>query len=229
MNDRQLGDRLRRAFEVEQPPSLSAAEIRQRAQARHLEPAYAEMPSYKLPWTRLGRPVGAVQGSGMATDPGNWDKRRQQQELEEIRRSFAERGARMGSLFEPVETDPDEAPAAPARATTPVRARWLAVAALALLLAGGVLGYILPWDQSRDSASPRTSAATLATRADELAAPTTPLGQTKASAMDSCLRVAELGDQIIARLQGQEPDHRLHALLEQYTIASQACRKEASP
>ena len=39
----------------------------------------------------------------MATDRD--EQQRQQQELEEIRRSFAEMGARMGSLFEPAERD----------------------------------------------------------------------------------------------------------------------------
>ena len=45
----------------------------------------------------------------MATDRD--EQQRQQQELEEIRRSFAEMGARMGSLFEPAEPDePEPAP-----------------------------------------------------------------------------------------------------------------------
>jgi hypothetical protein len=47
------------------------------------------------------------------------ERLRQQQELEEIRRSFAEMGARMGSLFEPAEPDDDEEEPAgsPARPT----------------------------------------------------------------------------------------------------------------
>ena len=52
----------------------------------------------------------------MATDRD--EQQRQQQELEEIRRSFAEMGARMGSLFEPTDVDdqlqPSARPALPA-------------------------------------------------------------------------------------------------------------------
>ena len=43
----------------------------------------------------------------MATDRD--EQLRQQRELEEIRRSFAEMGARMGSLFEPAEPSGDRA------------------------------------------------------------------------------------------------------------------------
>ncbi|HEV3400120.1 MAG TPA: hypothetical protein VG693_12610 [Actinomycetes bacterium] len=42
----------------------------------------------------------------MATDRD--EQQRQQRELEEIRRSFAEMGARMGSLFDPAEGDEAE-------------------------------------------------------------------------------------------------------------------------
>src|SRR4029450_6050841 len=51
----------------------------------------------------------------MAT--GRDERLRQQRELEEIRRSFAEMGARMGSMFEPAEAD--EAERAPKRRPPP--------------------------------------------------------------------------------------------------------------
>src|SRR5215217_6786217 len=83
----------------------------------------------------------------MATDRD--EQQRQQQELEEIRRSFAEMGARMGSLFDPAETDehhggapPPVLPPAP-----PVERRrpgWqLLAAAVVLLLVGTAFGWAL--------------------------------------------------------------------------------------
>ena len=108
----------------------------------------------------------------MATDRD--EQHRQQQELDEIRRSFAEMGARMGSLFEPAE------PAAPEGATTPVlppapaverrRPRWQLVGvALLLVLLGTLFGWALalmaklatrsrerwPVELSGDQAAPR--------------------------------------------------------------------------
>jgi hypothetical protein len=82
----------------------------------------------------------------MATDRD--EQHRQQQELDEIRRSFAEMGARMGSLFEPAEAE------APEGATTPVlppapaverrRPRWQLVGvALLLVLLGTLFGWAL--------------------------------------------------------------------------------------
>src|SRR5215207_8264746 len=73
----------------------------------------------------------------MATDRD--EQQRQQQELEEIRRSFAEMGARMGSLFEPPDTqEPERAqgpsalpPAPPAERKRP---RWQLVGAAVLLV-----------------------------------------------------------------------------------------------
>jgi hypothetical protein len=46
---------------------------------------------------------------------------------------------------------------------------------------------------------------------------------------EPCLDTAELGDEIIARLNRNQRDNRLALTLRDYTIASQACRKSASP
>jgi len=74
----------------------------------------------------------------MATDRD--EQQRQQQELEEIRRSFAEMGARMGSLFEPAEADESEGAPAPVLPPAPAverRPRWQLVGAAGLLLPPG--------------------------------------------------------------------------------------------
>jgi hypothetical protein len=46
---------------------------------------------------------------------------------------------------------------------------------------------------------------------------------------DACLDAAELADQVISRLNRNDRDSRLALALRDYTIASQACRREAAP
>ncbi|HEX3200984.1 MAG TPA: hypothetical protein VHW42_03490, partial [Actinomycetes bacterium] len=106
----------------------------------------------------------------MATDRD--EQLRQQRELEEIRRSFAEMGARMGSMFEPAEPDEVERsrppllpPAPPVAASSPfgipMRPRWWWAAALVLLFVAGIaLGYILPRGDGGSSSSSGTATPT---------------------------------------------------------------------
>jgi hypothetical protein len=167
----------------------------------------------------------------MATDRD--EQQRQQQELDEIRRSFAEMGARMGSLFDPAETDehhggtpPPVLPPAP-----PVERRrpsWQLVAgAVVLLLVGTVLGWVLSPDGGSDS--PRAAAATGTTQVEPTTTtePTPP--RPEVSVPEQCVETAELGDEVISRLTRNVRDERLFLALRDYTIASQACRREASP
>ena len=175
----------------------------------------------------------------MATDRD--EQQRQQQELEEIRRSFAEMGARMGSMFEPAEPDEVERspkpllpPAPPVAASSPfgsrARPRWWGVAALGLLFVAGTLfGYILPRGDG-GSGSPSSSGATTATsRAQAAVPPPATVIKTKTSVPDTCVDAAELADEVISRLTRNIRDNRLAEVLRDYTIASQACRKEALP
>jgi hypothetical protein len=161
----------------------------------------------------------------------------QQRELEEIRRSFAEMGARMGSLFEPAELEePEPAPPSGQRAlpapppAPPVfagRPRWWWAAALTLLfLVGGLFGWLLRGDGGSGPPPPPTP-----TVAQAVAPPAPPetVIRTKTSVPEACLDTAELGDEVIARLNRNQRDNRLFLALRDYTIASQACRKEASP
>jgi len=166
----------------------------------------------------------------MATDRD--EQERQQQELEEIRRSFAEMGARMGSLFEPAGPDqdgPTALPAPPAPPAAPARGRRWWVVAMALFLAGGVFGYLLPRGETGTSASAQPRPAATATTTAGTAAPTTAPPPTVTSVPEVCLEAAEKGDEVIAYLIGNIRDRRLSSALDEYTVASQACQREASP
>jgi hypothetical protein len=168
----------------------------------------------------------------MATDRD--EQLRQQRELEEIRRSFAEMGARMGSLFESSDSDDDEPersqqPTAPAQpAVAPARPRWWWAGALVLLfLAGAALGWVLPRGAGGSDAPPPTGAAPTTS-----AAPTTTRPaqlRTVPSVPQACIDAADLADEVISKLDRNDRDQRLFSALRDYTIASQACRKEASP
>jgi len=165
----------------------------------------------------------------MATDRD--EQQRQQQELEEIRRSFAEMGARMGSLFEPAEADePGRAASPPVLPPAPPverrRPSWrLVAAAVVLLSVGTAFGWVLSPDGA-DSPAPAASPTTAVV-------PTTtakpPPPQTVVSVPEQCVETAELADEVISRLNRNVRDERLFLALRDYTIASQACRREASP
>jgi hypothetical protein len=165
----------------------------------------------------------------MATDRD--ERVRQQRELEEIRRSFAEMGARMGSLFEPTDSDEPERsrqPPAPAQPAAPARPRWWWMGLVLLFAAGTALGWILPRGGDPAPPPPTTPATTRAATAASRP-PITPAPKTKVSVPESCVETADLGDEVISRLTRNVRDQRLFLALRDYTIASQACRREASP
>ena len=170
----------------------------------------------------------------MATDRD--EQIRQQQELEEIRRSFAEMGARMGSLFEPAETDeagparqsaPPVAPAAPVPSAFQGRPRWWWAAALVLLfVAGTAFGWILPKGGDDPAAAPEATTATTAPAPTTTAAPQV---RTVVSVPEECVDASELANEIISKLNRNDRDNRLALALRDWSVANQACRKEASP
>jgi hypothetical protein len=51
----------------------------------------------------------------------------------------------------------------------------------------------------------------------------------QAKVPDACVDAAELADEVISRLTRNLRDNRLAEMLRDYTIASQACRRAASP
>ncbi|HEV2825043.1 MAG TPA: hypothetical protein VG035_07540, partial [Actinomycetota bacterium] len=124
----------------------------------------------------------------MATDRD--EQQRQQQELEEIRRSFAEMGARMGSLFEPPDTqEPERAQGPPALPPAPPaerkRPRWQLVgAAVLLVLLGTVFGWVLA---PREDAPPPASAAPTPTTTAEPTITAKPETRTVPSVPEQCV------------------------------------------
>jgi len=171
----------------------------------------------------------------MATDRD--EQQRQQRELEEIRRSFAEMGARMGSLFEPTELDDEHQPSprsalAPPRGAppgAPPRPRWLLAGARVLLfLAGTGFGWVLfRGDGGSDTPPPTQAPPTTAAQAAAPPPPSTVL-KTVPSVPEECVDAAELADEVIARLNRNQRDNALALALRDYSVASQACRREAS-
>jgi hypothetical protein len=170
----------------------------------------------------------------MATDRD--EQLRQQRELEEIRRSFAEMGARMGSLFEPADADEQDAPRQAAQPAAPAgplplglqgRPRWWWAAALALLfIAGTAFGWILP----KGGGEPEAAAPPPQTTTGTTVAPkTTVATRTVVSVPEQCLEAAELADEIISALTRNERNEQLGVDLRDYSVANQACREEASP
>jgi hypothetical protein len=166
------------------------------------------------------------------------EQQRQQQELDEIRRSFADMGARMGSMFEPAEEGdqpqrPRQAalPAPPAAAPAPsvvaVRPRWWWVGLVLLFLAGTAFGWVLPKGGNDSDAAPPPQATPITTAA--AVTTTTARARTVVSVPEACVDAAELADEVISRLNRNDRDNRLALALTDYTNASQACRREASP
>jgi hypothetical protein len=157
-------------------------------------------------------------------------QQQQQRELEEIRRQFAEVGTRI-SAFEPAS--PDErrerplvlAPSTAPPAKQPAPPRWLLVAAVALTFVLGTgLGYALPRAGSNHPPpppAPSTAQPPLSTQPQQ--------PQPVPSVPRVCLETARRGDELVHLFTIKDRSRRLVQALKAYTLASQACRQQASP
>jgi hypothetical protein len=83
---------------------------------------------------------------------------------------------------------------------------------------------------SRREPASATPAATTTTAASTTAAPraTVVVTRAKTQVPEECLDAAELADEVISRLNRNQRDNALAVALRDYSIASQACRREAS-
>jgi hypothetical protein len=163
----------------------------------------------------------------LATNPEERPEERQRRELEEIRRKFTEVGARLGSAFEPAPPDDDQPralrpPAAPLDQPARPRWQWLAAVALIFVLGTG-LGYLLPRSGGSAQPAPPPQPSVTTPAAPQ---PSTP---PRAIAPPACLETARRADEVIALLNRNIRTRRLAEALKAYTLASQACRQEASP
>jgi hypothetical protein len=113
----------------------------------------------------------------------------------------------------------------PAPAVERRRPSWrLVAAAVVLLSVGTAFGWALAPDGS-DSPAPVASPTTAVVPTTTA----TTVTKTVVSVPEQCVETAELADEVISRLNRNVRDERLFLALRDYTIASQACRREASP
>jgi hypothetical protein len=199
--------------------------------------------------TWVGQWALTPEGATMATDADDREQQQpepqqdhllpshpeqQQRELEELRRQFAEVGKRI-SAFAPASTDehrerplalvpritpPDQQPAPPDQQPAPPRWQW--VAAVALLLVGTGFGYALPRAGSNHTPPPPAAA-----RPPLSTQPQQP--QPVPSVPQVCLETARRADEMVHLFTINDRSRRLVEALKAYTLASQACRQQASP
>ena len=95
-----------------------------------------------------------------------------------------------------------------------------------LVLALGVVFGVVGARQGQDGGAPVPSPP-----ASSVVANTRPRAVSRhvAHVPEACLDAAELADEVISRLNRNDRDNRLALALRDYTIASQACRREAAP
>jgi hypothetical protein len=130
---------------------------------------------------------------------------------------------------EPQESPRPLAPSLPPAAQPSRRPQRLAIAVsmLLVLALGFLLGSEARHGQHAVTVSPGPSASTIATTPPNVA--TRPKIQATTRVPDACLDAAELADEVISRLSRNVRDNRLALALRDYTLASQRCRREASP
>ena len=102
----------------------------------------------------------------------------------------------------------------------------LAVNLLLVMALGAVLVVAVQRDQDT---GPVATVPTARAAATTVPPSTAPEARTVTSVPEQCVETAELADEVISRLNRNIRDERLFLALRDYTIASQACRREASP
>jgi hypothetical protein len=156
------------------------------------------------------------------------DPERQQRELEELRRQFAEVGKRI-SAFEPATPDEHReralvlarSIASPDKQLAPPRWRLVAAVALIFVLGTG-FGYGLSRVGSNHPPPPAPSTARPPLRAQ-------PQSQPVPSVPQACLETTRRGDELVYLFTINDRSRRLVQALKAYTLASQACRQATSP
>jgi hypothetical protein len=137
-------------------------------------------------------------------------------------------GDQAGPLDEPAgHPAPSLLPPAPPPLRRPQR---LALAVNLLLVMA--LGTVLVVAVQRGQVAGPSATVPTARAATTIVPPSTvtkPEVRTVPSVPEACVETTELADEVISRLNRNIRDERLFLALRDYTIASQACRREASP
>ena len=135
-------------------------------------------------------------------------------------------GDQAGPLDEPAgHPAPSLLPPAPPPLRRPQR---LALAVNLLLVMA--LGTVLVVAVQRGPATGPSATVPTARAATTTVPPSTVVEtRTVTSVPEQCIEMAELADDVISRLNRKIRDERLFLALRDYTIANQACRREASP
>jgi len=135
-------------------------------------------------------------------------------------------GDQAGPLDEPAgHPAPSLLPPAPPPLRRPQR---LALAVNLLLVIA--LGALLVVAVQRGQVTGPSATVPTARAATTTVPPTTVVeARTVTSVPEQCLETAELADDVISRLNRNIRDERLFLALRDYTVASQACRRQASP
>ena len=132
---------------------------------------------------------------------------------------------------DPAEAPPGQpAPSAPAsRSLRRTQRLALAVNLLLVLLLGAAL--VLVAGGARRGLGPGASTQSTARTSPSTSIPeaSTAITRTVVQVPEACLESTELADEIISALTRNERDNRLALNLRDYSIANQACRKQASP
>ena len=128
---------------------------------------------------------------------------------------------------DPVPEEPEQQPApSPSSPATSLlrrpQRRLALVANLLLVLALGV-GFLIGVQRGQGAPAPTVQASTA------VPSSTVIVTRTVTSVPQQCVETAELADEVIAKLNRNVRDKRLFLALRDYTIASQACRRQASP
>jgi len=129
----------------------------------------------------------------------------------------------------PEEPEQQPAPSPPSPVTTLLRGpqRRLALTVnLLLVLALGV-GFLIGVQRGQDTVPGGPAPTVQASTA--VPSSTVTVTKTVTSVAELCIEAAELADEATSRLNRNVRDERLFLALRDYTIASQACRREASP
>jgi hypothetical protein len=133
---------------------------------------------------------------------------------------------------DPVPEEPEQQPApSPSSPATSLlrrpQRRLALVVNLLLVLALGV-GFLIGVQRGQDTGGHLTPVPT-ARAGTAVPSSTVIVTRTVTSVPEQCVETIELADEVIAKLNRNVRDERLFLALRDYTIASQACRREASP